>query len=78
MEKMGINIIIERERQGLGEVFIASSLDINVLAEGGDIDEARRKFIEGVKHHLEIFPEEREILAKKENYEMPIIQKIFL
>lgn len=51
MEEVGVNIIIERE----GDVFIASSPDINVFAEGETIDEVRKKFAEGVAHHLEVF-----------------------
>ena len=78
MDKVGISIIIEREGKGSETVFIASSPDINVFAEGGNIDEAKEKFIEGVKYHLETFPEEKESLMKEENLETPMIQKIFL
>lgn len=81
MEKqIGINIIIEREKQGSETIFVASSLDVNVFAEGKSIGEVREKFIEGLKHHLETFPEEREllILKEKEEFEMPIIQKFFI
>ncbi len=78
MNKIGINIVIEREKKDSEVIFIASSPDVNVFAEGKDIDEVRKKFIEGVKHHLETFPEERELLSEKENFEMPMIQKIFL
>ena len=76
MEKIGINIIIEQE----GNTFIASSLDINVLAEGKSRDEAREKFIEGANFHFESFPEDRKLLIKpeKEKFEMPSIQRIFL
>ena len=76
MEKVGINIIIEQE----GDTFIASSLDVNVLAEGKTSDEAKEKFIEGVKHHLQTFPEDKKLLIKpeEENFEMPMIQRIFL
>ena len=62
--KTGINIIIEREKQDSGTVFIASSPDVNVFAEGVSIDEAKSKFMEGVKHHFETFPEERSELLK--------------
>ena len=78
MDKIGINIIIEREKKGSEIVFVASSPDINVFVEGKNIDEVREKFIGGVKHHLEAFPEERKLLAGKENFEMPMIQKVFL
>ncbi len=78
MDKIGINIVIEREKKNSGIIFIASSPDINVFAEGKNIDEAKEKFTEGVKQHLETFPEERTILMKEENFEMPMIQKIFL
>lgn len=80
MEKIGINIVIEREKKGSEIMFMASSPDINVFAEGRDIDEVKSKFIEGVKHHLETFPEERQLLIKgeKEKFEMPMIQRIFL
>ena len=78
MNKIGINIVIEREKIGSEIIFIASSPDINVFAEGRDIDEAKERFTEGVKQHLEAFPEERIVLVKEENFEMPMIQKIFL
>jgi len=78
MDKIGINIVIERERKGPEIIFIASSPDINVFAEGKDIDGVKEKFIEGVKHHFKNFPEEKELLMKEENFEMPMIQKIFL
>jgi len=80
MDKIGINIVIEREKTNSGIIFIASSPDINVFAEGKDIDEVRRKFIWAVKHHFETFPEERPTLIKKKNFEfeMPLIQRIFL
>ena len=80
MEEIGINIVIEREEVDGKTVFIASSPDINVLAEGETIEEATIKFSEGAKHHLETFPEERNFLIKKEEkkYEMPIITKVFL
>lgn len=78
MEKIGINIVIEREKKGSEIIFVASSPDINVFTEGKDIEEVREKFIEGVKHHFETFPEEKKLLIKKENFEMPMIQRIFL
>ena len=80
MSKIGINIIIEREKKDSEIIFMASSPDINVFVEGKNIDEARQKFIEGVKHHFETFPKERISLTKKENFEfeMPLIQRIFL
>jgi len=80
MGKIGINIVIERERKDSEVVFIASSPDINVFVEGKDIDEARNKFIRAVKHHLETFPNERVSLTKEKNFEfeMPLIQRIFL
>ena len=78
MDKVGINIVIERERQDSEIIFTASSLDVNVFTEGKSIDEVRERFIEGVRHHLETFPEEREILTKEEKFEMPMIQRIFL
>ena len=77
-KKIGINIIIEKEKQDSDIIFVASSPDINVFAEGKDIDEVKSKFIEGVKHHLETFPEEKGLLVKKEKVEMPMIQRIFL
>jgi len=79
MEKqIGINIIIEKEKRDSEIVFIASSPYINVFVEGKNIAEVKDKFIEGVKNHLETFPEDRKLLMKQENLEMPIIQKIFL
>jgi len=80
MDKIGINIVIEREKTDSGIVFIASSPDINVFAEGKNIDEVRKKFIGAVKHHLETFPKERVSLMKEKNFEfeMPLIQRIFL
>jgi len=80
MDKIGINIVIEREKKGPEIVFMASSPDINVFAEGKDIDEVKEKFIEGVKHHFETFPEEKTSLIKEKGFEfeMPLIQRIFL
>ena len=80
MDKIGINIVIERERKDSEVVFIASSPDINVFVEGKDIDEVRNKFIRAVKHHLETFPKEKLSLIKEKNFEfeMPLIQRIFL
>jgi predicted RNase H-like HicB family nuclease len=75
VNKIGINIVIEREK---GK-FIATSPDINVFAEGNNVDEAIKKFEEGTKSHLESFPEERNNFPKENNvYEMPIVAKIFL
>ncbi|OYT41832.1 hypothetical protein B6U80_00255 [Candidatus Pacearchaeota archaeon ex4484_26] len=79
--KIGVNIIIEREKQNGKVVFIASSPDVNVFAEGKTIDEAKRKFIEGVKIHLKTFPEEKASLIKEQKeqeYEMPLVTKVFL
>lgn len=79
IDKTGFTIIVERERQDNEVIFIASSPDINVFAEGKTIDEAIRKFKEGVNAHLGAFPEERELLIKKEDdYEMPLVTKVFL
>jgi len=78
MEKqIGINIIIEKEKRDSEIVFIASSPDINVFVEGKNIAEVRGKFIEGVKNHLETFPEDRKLLMKRGNLDMPIVQRIF-
>ena len=76
MEKIGLNIVIEREKTK----FIATSLDINVFAEGRTIDEAVSKFREGARFHLESFPEERNSLIEsdEEKFEMPMLTKIFL
>ncbi len=58
--KVGLNIVIEREKVANGEnVFVATSPDINVFVEGVTIDEAISKFIDGAKFHLESFPEEK-------------------
>ncbi|MBL7147330.1 MAG: hypothetical protein ISS82_00715 [Nanoarchaeota archaeon] len=81
MKKLGINIIIERERVGEKIIFIASSPDINVFAEGKSIDEAKLKFLEGARTHLKNFPEDKEMLRIKtceETYEMPLVTKAFL
>ena len=76
--KIGVNIVIEREIQNNKDIFIASSPDLNVLAEGKTIDEAKQKFIEGVRAHLHNFPEEKNLLAEKERYEMPLVTRVFL
>ena len=48
MEKeIGIDIVIEREEVEGETVFIASSPDINVFAEGKTIEESTENFIEG-------------------------------
>ena len=79
-KKIGINIVIETEEQDKKTIFIASSPDINVVAEGKTIDEVREKFIEGIKAHLETFPEERKLLIKeeKEEFNMPFLTRVFL
>lgn len=80
MNKIGINIVIEREKTDSEIIFVASSPDINVFAEGKSIDEVKEKFIEGVKNHFEAFPEDKISMTKENNseFEMPMIQKIFL
>ena len=42
--------------------------------------EHKKKFVDGLKIHLKAFPEERPLLVieKKEEYEMPMVSKIFL
>ena len=76
MNRIGINIVIEREKRDSEVIFVASSPDINVFAEGNDIDGVRERFIEGVKNHFEAFPEDRISMTKENNFEfeMPIIQ----
>ena len=81
-EKLSVNIIIERELVDGNTVFVASSPEINVVAEGETIEEAKEKVIGGVKSHLEVFPEEKRCLIERNNvqdrYEMPFISRIFL
>ena len=75
MKKIGLNIVIEREKS----FFIATSPDINVFAEGESIEEAIEKFKEGAEFHLESFPEEKKLLIQGDNkFEMPVLTKIFL
>lgn len=81
MEKQfAVNIIIEREFVDGKEIFIASSPDINVFAEGETIDNTKAKFLEGVNSHLEAFPEEKECLVTetKNKFEMPMLSRVFL
>ena len=80
MEKIGLNIVIEKGKVKNRIMFIASSPDINVFAEGKTIDEAVNKFTEGARFHLESFPEERGSLIKsdEEKFEMPMLTKVFL
>lgn len=77
---MAVNIIIEREKVNNKEMFIVSSPNVNVFAEGISIEEAKKKFLDGLKTHLEEFPEEKSclIIQEEERYEMPMISKIFL
>ena len=79
-KKVGLNIVIEKERNADKTIFTATSPDINVFAEGKSIDEAVSKFREGAKFHLESFPEERNSLieSNEEKFEMPMLTKIFL
>ena len=79
-KKIGINIIIERELVGKREIFITSSPDINVVAEGESIEEAKSKFLKGATIHLKNFPNERICLSDKneEKLEMPMLSRIFL
>ena len=79
--KVGLNIVIEREKVADGkDVFIATSPDINVFVEGFTIDEAISKFVDGAKFHLESFPEEKEelIQSDEKKFEMPMVTKVFL
>ena len=79
--KVGLNIVIEREKVANGEdIFIATSPDINVFVEGVTIDEAISKFVDGAKFHLESFPEEKDelIQSDEEKFEMPMVTKVFL
>ena len=78
MNKFGVNIIIEPEKVGNKTVFIASSPDINVFAEGNTIEEAKEKFVDGVKSHLKTFPEEKQLLRQNKEYDMPLVTKVFL
>lgn len=79
-KKIGFNIIIENEKVKNKIVYIASSPDINVFAEGKSIDEAKSKFIKAVKFHLKNFPEDRKalIVEEKQIYEMPLLTRAFL
>lgn len=76
-DKLGVNVIIEVERQRNRTAFVASSPDINVLAEGETIDEAKDRFTKAVKFHLKNFPEDKKTL-KDNKFEMPMVAKIFL
>lgn len=78
-EKVAVNIVIEREKVEGRDIFIVSSPDINVLTEGKTIDEAKRKFLEGLKIHLKEFPEEKEsLIVGEEEYETPMVARLFL
>jgi len=55
--EIGLDIFIETEEVEGETAFIASSPDINVLAEGETAEEAVINFIEGAKTHFETFPE---------------------
>lgn len=77
-QEIGIDIVIEREEVDGESVFIASSPDLNVFAEGKTIEQATKNFIEGTKTHLESFPEERQFLIKKVKHEMPMLTRVFL
>jgi len=76
--EVGLDIIIEREEVEGETIFIATSPDINVFAEGKTIEIAVKKFIEGAKSHLETFPEEKNLLIKKVKKEMPMVTRVFL
>jgi len=78
MNKFGVNIIIETEKVENKTIFIASSPDINVFVEGSTIEEAKEKFIDGVKSHLKTFPEEKQLLMQNKEYDMPLVTKVFL
>jgi len=77
---LAVSIIIEREKVGKKDMFIASSSDVNVFAEGRTIDEAKKNFLEGLRSHLKAFPEEKDclIVETKQDYETPMVAKIFL
>ncbi len=64
MEKMAVNVVVEREKQDGKEMFIATSPDVKVFAEGRTIDEGMERFREGVRFHLENFPEEEKVSRK--------------
>jgi len=60
-----MEILIEKEIVGKNTIFIASSKDINVFAEGKTIEEAIKRFVSGLLYHLKTFPEEREKLLSE-------------
>lgn len=57
--EISIDIVIETEEVDGKTVFIASSPDINVLAEGESAEEAAKKFIKGAKTHFETFQKQK-------------------
>ena len=57
--EIGIDIVIEREEVDGETVFIASSPDINVFAEGKTIEQATANFVAGANTHLETFLKKR-------------------
>ena len=76
--EIGIDIVIEREEVDGKDIFIASSPDLNVFAEGETIEETTKKFVEGVRSHLEAFPQDRIFLIKKMKLETPMVRRVFL
>ena len=76
--EISLDIVIETEESEGKTIFIASSPDINVFAEGETVEEAMKKFIEGAKTHLETFPEDKQLLITRPKKQMPLVKRVYL
>jgi len=73
-----VRALIEKHRIGKKTVFVAYSLDANVVTEGNSIEEVKENFREAMKLHLKHEPEIEKILIQKEKEEYPMMTRIFL
>ncbi|MEX2017438.1 MAG: type II toxin-antitoxin system HicB family antitoxin [Candidatus Pacearchaeota archaeon] len=80
--KIEIDIIIYPEGKGKNKVYSISSMQIpNVVTQGSNIEEAKRRLKEALGLYFESAPWERKRLIKIEDEEennAPMISKLFL
>lgn len=77
-KKESVRVLIEEHQIEKKTVFVAYSLDANVVTEGNSIEEVKENFREAMKLHLKHEPEIEKILIQKERNECPIMTRIFL
>lgn len=78
MEKKCVTILIEREKVGKKTIFVAYSLDVNVVSQGATKAKAEKNFKKAMKLHLKHQPLIEEELIDHRKVGMPMISRIFL